>query len=649
MKKFLLLFYLLFFAFTFAQQNIEDNINSSDAVSVDYEKERITSFHSDIDVNKNSGLTITEKINVYSTGNEIKRGIFRTLPLSRNLNNKKQKVTYDIISITKNGETEDYHTETNGDNLEIYVGNKDVILDVGNYAYEIKYETKNQIGFFNNYDELYWNVNGNAWNFDIDTISAKVNLPAGANILQNSCYTGASGSNSQNCNAKVLSDTSIEWGASKLYPSEGLTIAVGFKKGIMVPPPPPGFLEQYGLLSVFVILLFGFFAYFFRTWQKYGVDPATPTIYPQFNAPDNMSPGSMGYIQHESFRNNFLTAALVNLAVKGYIKIIESESSGVFGVFKSKVFTIQKLKEPDQSLPVEEIGLMNNLFINAQNSIKFDGKYNSKVENAVNSFRSSLSFQHDKLLNDGNNRKKLLLPFFLISIIYVVGLFVSLSISSDPMFLVAGGVFYVVLLIAFIIFTFIVRKMFWWIFAPLPIFMAIGLGGFSAVNYGNYENNNFIFCYVFLAIAFMSLIIFQYLVKRPSEEKLRKKSLIDGFKMYMGAAENEQLKFHNPPQITPQVFETLLPYAMILGVDDIWGKKFEQIMSRMSTDYNNTWYAGSTLNQYAFASALNSSLTNSIQSTSTQPSSSNSSSSSSGSGGGGFSGGGGGGGGGGGW
>ncbi|WP_326985060.1 DUF2207 domain-containing protein [Chryseobacterium sp. MYb264] len=649
MKKFLLLFYLLFFALSFAQQHIEDDLNSSDAVSVDYEKERITSFHSDIDVNKNSGLTVTEKINVYSTGNEIKRGIFRTLPLTRNLNNKKQKIQYDIISITKNGEKEDYHTETNGDNFEIYVGNRDVILDTGNYAYEIKYETKNQIGFFNNYDELYWNVNGNAWNFDVDTISAKVNLPAGANILQNSCYTGASGSNSQNCNAKLLSDTSIEWGASKLYPSEGLTIAVGFKKGIMVPPPPPGFLEEYGLLSVFAILLFGLFAYFFRTWQKYGVDPATPTVYPQFNAPDNLSPGSMGYIQHESFKNSFLTAALVNLAVKGYIKIIESASSGILGIFSSKVFTIQKIKEPDQSLPVEEIGLMNSLFTGAKSSIKFDGNYNSKVENAVNSFRSSLSFQHDKLLNEGNNRKKLLLPFFLISIIYVVGLFVSFTVSDDPVFLVVGGVFYVVLLIAFLIFTFAVRKMFWWVFIPLPIFITVGLGGFAALNYGNYENNNFIFCYFFLALAFMFLIIFQYLVKRPSEEKLRKKSLIDGFKMYMGAAENEQLKFHNPPQITPQVFETLLPYAMILGVDDIWGKKFEQIMSRMSTDYNNTWYTGSTLNQYAFASALNSSLTNSIQSTSTQPSSSNSSSSSSGSGGGGFSGGGGGGGGGGGW
>jgi len=648
MKKFLLLFYLLLSVFSYAQ-SIGNGLDSSDAIPVNNEKERIISFHSDIDVNKNSGLTVTEKINVYSTGNEIKRGIFRTLPLSRNLNNKREKIKYTIISITKNGEKEEYHTENNGDQLEIYVGKKEVILSPGDYAYEIKYETKNQIGFFNSYDELYWNVNGNAWNFDVDTISAKVNLPAGANIIQNSCYTGTSGSNSQNCTAKVLSDTSIEWGASKLYPSEGLTIAVGFKKGVMLPPPPPGFLEQYGLPVGFLILLLGLMVYFYKTWQKYGVDPATPTVYPQFNAPDNLSPGSMGYIQHESFRNNFLTAALVNLAVKGYIKILESENSGILGIFSSKIFTIQKIKEPDQSLPVEEIGLMNSLFSGAQNSIKFDGKYKSKVENSVNSFRSSLSFQHDRLLNDGNNRKKLLLPFFLISILYVAGLFVSFVLSDEPLFLLAGGMLYVILFVAFIIFTFVVRKKFWWIFVPLPIFITIGLGGFAAVNYGNYENNNFIFCYVFLAIAFLSLIIFQYLVKRPSEEKLRKKSLIEGFKMYMGAAENEQLKFHNPPQITPQVFEALLPYAMILGVDDIWGKKFEQIMSRMSAEYTNTWYSGSAISQYAFASALNASLTNSIQSTSTQPSSSNSSSSSSGSGGGGFSGGGGGGGGGGGW
>ena len=105
--------------------------------------------------------------------------------------------------------------------------------------------------------------------------------------------------------------------------------------------------------------------------------------------------------------------------------------------------------------------------------------------------------------------------------------------------------------------------------------------------------------------------------------------------MYMGAAENEQIKFHNPPEMTPQSFEKLLPFAMVLGVDDIWGKKFDDLLKKMSYEYQSNWYVGSSMNHFAMANVLNSSLTNSIQSAARQPSSS-----SSGSGGGGFSGGG---------
>ena len=115
----------------------------------------------------------------------------------------------------------------------------------------------------------------------------------------------------------------------------------------------------------------------------------------------------------------------------------------------------------------------------------------------------------------------------------------------------------------------------------------------------------------------------------------------------MGAAENEQLKFHNPPTMTPEAFEKFLPFAMVLGVDEIWGQKFDDLLTRMSTEYQNNWYVGSSMNHFAMTSMLNSGLTNSIQTASTKPS--NSGSSGSGSGGGGFSGGGGGGGGGGGW
>lgn len=651
MKKLIAFLFLIFFSLGFAQ-------NAEGAVAVGEEQtgfvsgpEKILSFHADIDVDKNSGLSITEKIKVHSEGNEIKRGIFRSLPLVRNLNDRTQKVKYNIVSVKKDGVDEDFHEEIEDGYLKVYVGNKDVILSPGDYNYEIKYTTEKQIGFFEKYDELYWNVNGNEWNFPVDSISATVNLPQGAGIIQNSCYKGGYGSTSQDCIAKVLSEHSIEWGAKDLGSGEGLTIAVGFKKGVMVPPPPPTFLEKFGILIAGIIIFLGLLLYYYSTWKKYGVDPEKPTIYPQFNSPDDLSPASLGYIHNESFKNKYLTAALVNLAIKGYVQIVEDEDPGIFGLFKSKKFTVKKLKNPDQNLPKEEINLMNNLFSKSiVDSIKFDGQYDSKIEQAVRSFQSTLKFQHDKMLNEGNNSKKLILPILVILGVYFLGLFISFTIFPEFEKVFLGIFLLAVLTIAFVV-AIILFKFFPGLFKIFLVFPVIAFVVLGMLIYKGSDftiDNNFNICYIFIVLGFMSLVIYQFLIKRPSEEKLRKKSLIDGFKMYMGAAENQQLQFHNPPEMTPQSFEKLLPFAMVLGVDEIWGKKFDDLIKKMSYEYQSNWYVGSSMNHFAMASVLNSSLTNSIQSSATQPSSSGSSSGS-GSGGGGFSGGGGGGGGGGGW
>ncbi|MFL9834407.1 DUF2207 domain-containing protein [Chryseobacterium terrae] len=649
MKKILAILFFIFFSLGFAQEAEEAVAVGEEQVGFISGSERILNFHADMNVDKNSGLNITEKIKVHSLGDNIKRGIFRSLPLVRNLNDRTQKVKYNIVSVKKNGVDEDFHEEIEDGYLKIYVGNKDIILSPGDYDYEIKYTTEKQIGFFEKYDELYWNVNGNEWNFPVDSISATVNLPQGAGIIQNSCYTGGYGSNSQNCLAKVLSEHSIEWSAKDLGSGEGLTIAVGFKKGVVILPPPT-FLEKFGILIAGIIVFLGLLLYYYSTWKKYGVDPETPTVYPQFNSPDDLSPASLGYIQSECFTNKYLTAALVNLAIKGYVQIIENEDAGVFGLFKSKQFTVKKLKNADQDLPKEEINLMNSLFTNVSDSIKFDGKYDSKVEKAVRSFQSALKFQHDKMLNEGNNSKKLILPILIILGVYFLGLFVSFTIFPELEKVFLGIFILAILTVAFII-AIVLFKFYPGLFKVFLVFPVVAFIVLGMLIYKGSDftiDNNFNVCYIFIVLGFMSLVIYQFLIKRPSEEKLRKKSLIDGFKMYMGAAENQQIKFHNPPEMTPQSFEKLLPFAMVLGVDEIWGKKFDDLLKKMSYEYQSNWYVGSSMNHFAMASMLNSSLTNSIQSSATQPSSSGSSSGS-GSGGGGFSGGGGGGGGGGGW
>ncbi len=639
MNRFIISFFLLIFSFGSAQ---DVDTTSQNAY------EHILSFHSDINISKDAEVTVKEKIKVYASGAEIRRGIFRSLPLWRNINEKKVRITYDIISVRRDGAKEDYHTEKTGSDLGIYFGNKDHILSPGFYEYELTYKTANQIGFFKDYDEFYWNVNGNLWNFKVDQISAKVTLPETAEITQNSCYTGNYGTTKSDCEVNKTSNNSLEWSAKNLQENEGLTIAVGFKKGIFAPPPPPGFLEKYGILTVLLLSALFLMAYFLTTWRKYGIDPEKPIVYPQFNAPQNLSPASLGFLEREYYTDKMITAAIVSLAVKGYIKIVEDDKR-VLGIFGGKEYTLNRLKDADQTLPKEEINLMNTLFPGNSGTIAFTGKYNSKIEHAVNDFKASLDFQHNKFLKKGNNSKKLILPALAILALYAGGLFLSYRLSYNDIYLGIGifyGIVSVILAIVFAV-SFTKYKIAKWLFGVLAIGIGVLLIGLLSIDKNLNANLNFYACYLFLYFGFVGFVLYQYLIKQPTPEKLETQSLIDGFKMYLGTAEEKTLQFHNPPQMTPEVFEKMLPYAMVLGVDKIWGEKFQSMLKSSglgNQQYQSSWFVGHSMMNMSFASSLNSSLSQSIASSSTQPSSSGS-----GSGGGGFSGGGGGGGGGGGW
>ncbi|SEW02886.1 DUF2207 domain-containing protein [Kaistella antarctica] len=641
MKRLLIGLFLLIFSFGFTQ-----DVTSTGVENLSYE--HILAFDSDIVISKDAETTITEKIKVYAEGNIIKRGIFRSLPLWRNINGKKIRIKYDIISVKKNGFKENYHTENTDSDYGIYFGNKEIILSPGVYEYELKYKTSDQIGFFDKYDEFYWNVNGTLWDFAVDQISAKVTLPEGAEIIQNSCYTGGYKSNESNCIGKQLSTNTIEWLAKNLGSNEGLTIAVGFNKGIFTPPPPPGMLEKYGVLGALLAAALGLLGYFFTSWQKYGVDPQKPIVYPQFNAPQNLSPASLGYLENEYYSEQMITAAIVSLAVKGFIKIIEDDKR-VLGIFGSREYTLEKIREQDQTLPKEEINLMNKLFSGESNTISFDGKYNSKIEYAVNDFKASLKFQHDAFLSKGNNARKLILPIIIIAALYGLGLYFSYKVSYSDVHLGAG-----IPMIAAALFVGIFISIFFErsnvvkiLFGLLSIGLIVIFVSIFSIDSNRSENLGFYASYGFLIFGFIGMVLFQYLIKQPTPQKLETQSLIEGFKMYLGTAEEKTLQFHNPPEMTPTVFETMLPYAMVLGVDKIWGQKFQNMLKTSSLgnqQYNSSWYVGASMMNMNFANTLTSSLSQSIASSSTQPSSSGS-----GSGGGGFSGGGGGGGGGGGW
>jgi len=558
------------------------------------QSERVLSFHSDIEVDTSSTITVKESIKVYANGNVFKRGITRTIP-TQILDDSGNRINlnYKILSVQRDGRTSKYHTERGSGDITIYVGESDVFLNEGEYNYTITYRMSGQIRFFDTYDEIYWNVNGFDWELPFDQVSSQITLPEGGNIIQNACYTGRYGSESSNCNATIISNNSINFSVVNFNAGENLTVAVGFSKGIVnqpPPPPPPTFLQKYGALilsgfiSLMLLLYYGF------TWLKFGVDPQKPTVYPQFDIPEKMTPASVGMLDKQRYHGDLITGTILNLAVKGYLKIEEDNQEYVFGIFKSKKFIIHKIKEDTGLLDNEERVLLSKLF-SSSSTLTLDGKYDSKVRSAVTAFKSSLKKQHHGLIYQGFNFK-----FWIVPILTII-----------------AYVFLFVILIS---------------------------------NYFQGENDGLIFVsFLVLNIAFF--LIYQYLIRKPALEKLRLKSLIDGFKMYMSAAEEKQIAHFNPPNLTPEIFEKLLPYAVVLDTEDVWGEKFQNLIDKSLLDqsYQPTWYAGNIGNFSTFNHTLNSSLSNSFSKSATPPSSSGSS----GSGGGGFSGGGGGGGGGGGW
>jgi uncharacterized membrane protein YgcG len=146
-------------------------------------------------------------------------------------------------------------------------------------------------------------------------------------------------------------------------------------------------------------------------------------------------------------------------------------------------------------------------------------------------------------------------------------------------------------------------------------------------------------------------------LQAPSRAGRRIMDHIEGFKQYLGVAEEDRLEFLNPPEKTPELFERFLPYAIALNVENAWANRFVGVLAAAGVGAAvSSWYTGDHVSGdgvVSFAERVGDGLSSTIASASTAPGSTDSGGGSSdfggGSSGGGSSGGGGGGGGGSGW
>ena len=182
-----------------------------DGHAVAAEEERILDFKSHVQVLRDGSVTITEEIKVVAAGDKIKRGIFRDFPTQyQDRYGNTIRVGFNVVSVLRDGISDSYHIEERSNGKRVYIGRKDFFLQPGTYTYTITYKTDHQLGYFKDFDELYWNVTGNGWDFVIEGAEALVELPPGTEVLKTAAYTGYSGEKGHDFTTRVDEEGMIQ-------------------------------------------------------------------------------------------------------------------------------------------------------------------------------------------------------------------------------------------------------------------------------------------------------------------------------------------------------------------------------------------------------------------------------------------------------
>jgi hypothetical protein len=201
--------------------------------------ETIREFDALIEVRPDGALEVTETILVNAEGREIKRGIFRDFPTLYRAWHGRALAPFEVRSVTRNGADEPWRTEERQNGVRLYIGRADRNIPHGLHRYEIRYRTDWQLGFFADRDELYWNVTGNGWSFIIERATAAVVLPQALPeaSLALEAYTGHAGEKGRDWRARVDAEGRARFMTTEpLMPNQGLTIVVGWPKGLVAEP-----------------------------------------------------------------------------------------------------------------------------------------------------------------------------------------------------------------------------------------------------------------------------------------------------------------------------------------------------------------------------------------------------------------------------
>ncbi|HXN22279.1 MAG TPA: DUF2207 domain-containing protein [Candidatus Dormibacteraeota bacterium] len=544
----------------------------------------IQRFDAEIFVQPNGMLDVTETITPRFTGHW--NGIYRTIPIEYHTpQGFNYELLLDVQSVTdENGiklKFERKH-ERHYLKLKIYVPD----AENATRTIVIRYIVYNGLKFFEDHDELYWNITGDEWDVPIQEVNARILLPQGASGMRATSFTGAYGSREQNASVEIVGVAVESRVLRALSFHEGLTIVVGWDKGVVHEPGPVDNLSLFLRSNWPLFLPLVACGAMFWLWYTRGRDPSLRPIAPQYAPPEGLTPAEAGTLVDNSAAMRDITATMVDFAVRGYILIEEQKKDHIMGLWSDKeyVFHLRKKRDEWAGLKAHETVLLDGLFASGlQDTVS--------LSDLQNKFYKSVPEIRDRIFESLVARNYYLRrPDKVRQTYTVAGIAIGLlSIWGGAALASALGM------------------------APLPFIVAGILTGAVICGFG-------------------------WFMPARTQTGARALETILGFEDFLGHVEED--RFERTIK-TPQMFEKFLPFAMALGVEKKWVTSFQGIYTQPPDWYRGSY--GPTFYPIGFVHDLDAMSTRAGTVMSSAPRSSGGSGFSGGSSGGGFGGGGGGG------
>jgi uncharacterized membrane protein len=503
---------------------------------------KVADFTSTIHVRDDGSAQVTEKITFVFNGEF--HGVYRDIPVdypgpkgsNYSLFVKVDKVTDESGSSLK------YEKSTRNGylHLKIFVpGAVDATRTVN-----IQYTVLNATKFFDEHDEFYWNVTGNDWLVPIDHASAIVFFPPQTSgSLRAQAFRGVYGS-AEPAEASV-EGPSASFAAAQLPPRGGLTLDVYIPKDLLKEPGSLTKAMWFVRSNPIVTLPFWAFAVMFTLWWLKGRDPDPGlSVAPMYEPPENMGPAEVGTLIDDTVNPRDITSVLVDLAVRGYIKIVETEHKGFLTTSKDYELHLLKDRSAWSGLTDYERAMLDRIFAGGQVT---------RISDLRNHFYTVLPMVKSEIM--GALKQK--------------GMY-TVNPDSAHAYTLLGALLVV---------------------APYVLLQFTGMADFL---------NSTGLTIVCAIIAAAIIFLFGRILSATSAKGARTRVQILGFQEFMNRVDADRLK-----RMPPDTFEKFLPYAMALGVEHRWAQAFSGIVQNPPTWYQGSSGMG-TFNSLYFVSSIGS-------------------------------------------